>query len=272
MKVKIYYLTFILGSVSLISSVLYAKNYDGIWSAVVMILFSLFIPLSALLWRKKRLISFMLALFFTIIVVRNAGQHNWLLVGWITALTFIPLLIEAIIIFRDGIREYGTQAVALSFIRMFIGFNWLTHCTEKLFLSHHDAGLVGFFQNVVGVHTFGMVLSEQFAVSMIIVGGLVEFSSAISLGFGFLTRAGAFISAIYLVAIELMSGHFGVGYTWMLPGGGWELPFYFFMVTIPFILPNTAGPLSLDQEWEIDSQPVLNKLSGVSTHSSLRNM
>lgn len=263
MKAKIYYLTFITGLISFIASVTYLNQYDGTWSAIVMVLFSFLIPLTALLWRKNRLISFMLTLFFTLIVVRNADQHDWSRVGWLTAITFIPLLLQAIIIFREGIRQYGHQEVALSFLRMFVGFNFLTHCTEKLFLSHHDAGLVGFFQNVVGMHTFGTVLSENVAVTMIILGGLAELTAAVSIGFGFLTRAGAFIAAIYLIAAELMSGHFGIGYTWMMPGGGWEFPFFYFMVTIPFLLPNSAGKLSLDLEWKTALQPIINLFSGV---------
>lgn len=263
MNAKIYYLTFITGLFSFIASVTYLNNYDGTWSAVVMVLFSLLIPLSALLWRKKRLISFMLTLFFTLIVVRNADQHDWSRVGWLTAMTFIPLLIQAVIIFREGIGQFGHQEAVLSFFRMFVGLNFLTHGTEKLFVSNHDAGLVGFFQNVVGMNTFGTVLSENMAVSMIIVGGLFELTSAILIGFGFLTRAGAFIAAIYLIAAEVMSGHFAIGYTWMMPGGGWEFPFFYFMVVVPFLLPNSAGKLSLDYEWRTAFQPGIHLFSGV---------
>ncbi|RPH25527.1 DoxX family protein [Buttiauxella warmboldiae] len=263
MKSRIYYLTILTGLVSFISAIAYIGQYDGVWSMVVMIIFSLLIPLSAWLWRKNRLISFMLTLFFTVIVVRNADQHDWSQVGWLTAITFIPLLIQAAIVFREGIEKYGTQEAALSFFRMFVGFNFLTHCTEKLFRSSHDAGLVSFFQNVVGMHTFGTVLSENFAVTLIVIGGLVELTSAILIGFGLLTRAGAFIAALYLVAAEVMSGHFGIGYTWMMPGGGWEFPFFYFMVTLPFLLPNSAGQLSLDHEWKLAFQPFLNLFSGV---------
>lgn len=265
MKTKIYYLTFITGLISFIVSVSYLNNYDGTWSAITMALFSLLIPLTTLLWRKNRLISFMLTLFFTLIVVRNADQHDWSRVGWLTSMTFIPLLIQAVIIFRDGIHQYNNQEVALSFLRMFVGFNFLTHCTEKLFVSYHDTGLVSFFQNVVGMHTFGTVLSANMASGMIILGGLAEFTSAVLIGFGLLTRAGAFIAAIYLIAAEVMSGHFGIGYTWMMSGGGWEFPFFYFMVIIPFLLPDTAGRLSLDQEWKTAFHPALSPFSGVNT-------
>lgn len=265
MKLQINYLTFIAGMISFIASVTYLDNYDGEWSAVAMILFSLLIPLAALTWYRNHLISFMLTLFFTLIVVRNADQHDWSRVGWLTAITFIPLLLQAIIVFREGMLQYGYQSIALSFIRMFVGFNFLTHSTEKLFVSHHDAKLVDYFQNVVGVHTFGTVLSENIASGMIILGGLTEFTSAVLIGFGLFTRAGAFIASSYLIAAELMSGHFGIGYTWMMPGGGWEFPFFYLMVTTPFLLPDTAGRLSLDHEWKIALQPVIHHFSGVKT-------
>jgi putative oxidoreductase len=261
MKNKIYILTFLTGCAAFISVLSYLSRFDGIWSTTNMLCFSLLIPLSALVSRKNTVVSFLFTTFFTVIVVRNAGQHDWLRVGWVTAITFIPLLLQLIVIVIDGIKQYGPQGIALSFIRMFIGFNWLTHCTEKLFVSRHDAGLVGFFKTVVGPHTFGSVLSDQFAVNMIILGGLVEFTAAVTLGLGILSRFGAFAAAVYLVMAELMGEHFGVGYTWMMPGGGWEVPFYFFMVTLPFMLPKTGGPLSLDNEWHLSKTPFY-KLSG----------
>lgn len=263
MKDRLYLLTVLTGIISFISVITYLDNFDGTWSTICMLVFSILIPLSALVLRKNGVVWFLFATFFTTIVVRNADQHDWSRVGWWTALTYIPLLLQLIVILREGYKQHGPQSMTLSFIRMFIGFNWLTHCTEKLFVSIHDAGLVGFFQNVVGPHTFGSVLSEQFAVNLIILGGLAEVTAAITLGLGILSRFGAFVAAIYLVAAEVMSGHFGVGYTWMIPGGGWEVPFYFFMVTIPFLLPNSAGAISLDKEWQLSRRlGGLGKLTG----------
>lgn len=251
MKDKIHWLVILTGIISFVSVLTYLNKFDGTWSTVCMLLFSILIPLSTWFFRRNNVVWFLFATFFTTIVVRNADQHDWSRVGWWTALTYIPLLLQLIIILRNGYQQYGSQSITLSFIRMFIGFNWLTHCTEKLFVSHHDAGLVGFFQTVVGPNTFGTMLSEQFAINMIIFGGLVELTAALSLGLGVLSRFGAFVAALYLIAAEVMSGHFGVGYTWMLPGGGWEVPFYFFMVTIPFMLPHSGGAISLDKEWRL---------------------
>ncbi|HDO1377046.1 TPA: DoxX family membrane protein [Aeromonas veronii] len=254
MKDKMHWLVVLTGMISFVSVLTYINQFDGAWSTICMLLFSILIPLSALFFRRNNVVWFLFTTFFTTIVVRNADQHDWSQVGWWTALTYFPLLLQLIFILHEGYQKYGSQSMVLSFIRMFIGFNWLTHCTEKLFVSNHDAGLVGFFQTVVGPNTFGTMLSEQFAVNMIIFGGLVELTAAISLGLGVLSRFGALAAALYLIAAEVMSGHFGVGYTWMMPGGGWEVPFYFFMVTIPFMLPRSGGALSLDKEWRLSQR------------------
>ncbi|CAJ1890724.1 hypothetical protein PEKONANI_03530 [Aeromonas jandaei] len=249
MKKRLAFLAILTGLISFVATILSLDKFDGTWSTICMVVFSALIPVSVFLFRRNNTVWFLFATFFTTIVVRNADQHDWSLVGWLTAITYIPLLFQLIVLLKNGYNTNGPQSIALSFIRIFTGFNWLTHCTEKLFVSNHDAGLVGFFQTVVGPNTFGSTLSVDFATNMIVLGGLVEFTTAISLGFGFLSRFGAFSGALYLVAAELMSGHFGVGYTWMMPGGGWEVPFYFFMVTIPFLLPQSGGAISLDKEW-----------------------
>ncbi|MEZ9566246.1 DoxX family protein [Vibrio artabrorum] len=243
---KYYIPTTILGLLSIFTVLFNTELYDGSWSMISMSLFGVAIPICSYIFRKNAVISFLLTTFFTIIVVRNADQHDWSIVGWVTALVFIPLLCQLISLARDSYNTDGTHLTALTLLRTFIGLNWLTHCTEKLFLSHHDVGLVDFFSNVVGPNTIGQSIPEPWVHYVIILGGLVELTAAICLGLGLLTRFGAFVSCAYLVAAQLMSGHFMVGYTWMIPGGGWEVPFYFFMVTYPFMLPRNAGSISLD--------------------------
>lgn len=261
---KFFLLTTLAGFASFVAVLSQLSAFDGAWSTVCMVVFSALIPVFAYLFRNNSTVGFLLTTFPTIIVVRNADQHDWSVVGWVTAIVFIPLLFQLITLSRDVYKEYGGPALALSLMRSFVGLNWLTHCTEKLFLSQHDEGLLNFFSTVVGHNTIGMDIPPHLAHYVIIFGGLIELTVAISLGLGLLTRFGAFAASCYLVAAQLMSGHFGVGYTWALPGGGWELCFFFFMVMYPFMLPKTAGPISLDATFKTNqsSNKLVKLLSG----------
>lgn len=263
-KNKFFILTTLCGIASFITVITNMDIFDGTWSLVCMVIFSALIPIFAFTLRNNTISGFLLTLFPTIIVVRNADQHDWSMIGWISAITFIPLFFQLITIAKEQYNQSGGQALALSLIRTFVGLNWLTHCTEKLFLSHHDAGLVNFFSTVVGPNTIGANIPPHLAHYVIIFGGLVELSIALSLGLGLFTRLGAFFAACYLIAAQLMSGHFMVGYTWALPGGGWELCFFFFMVMYPFMLPKTAGPISLDSAYKthLNNNLLLKRLSG----------
>lgn len=263
-KNKLFLFTTLCGLASFITVISNLALFDGTWSTICMIVFSALIPIFAFTFRNNTIAGLLLTTFPTIIVVRNADQHDWSIVGWISAIVFIPLLLQLISIAQQQYHEKGGQPLALSLIRMFVGLNWLTHCTEKLFLSHHDDGLVNFFSTVVGPNTIGSNIPPHLAHYVIIFGGLVELSIAIFLGLGLFTRLGAFFAACYLIAAQLMSGHFMVGYTWALPGGGWELCFFFFMVMYPFMLAKTAGPISLDSVFKTNkmTHPILKSLSG----------
>ena len=264
-KDKWYLLTAVAGLASFLSVVLNLGLFDGTWSTICMVVFSVLIPVFAYIFRNNSIAGFLLTTFPTIIVVRNADQHDWSIVGWTTAIVFIPLFFQLINIAKEAYKTDGPQALALSLMRSFVGLNWLTHCTEKLFLSQHDEGLLGFFSKVVGHNTIGTDIPPHLAHYVIILGGLMEFTTSISLGLGLFSRFGAFVASCYLIAAQLMAGHFGVGYTWALPGGGWELCFFFFMVMYPFMLPKTAGPISLDAVYKTNqlSNKLLKRLSGV---------
>ncbi|MGX9522841.1 DoxX family protein [Vibrio mediterranei] len=261
---KIYILTTLVGVISFMVVLNNIELFDGFWSTMCMVIFSLLIPIFSYSFRKNSTMGFLLTIFPTIIVVRNADQHDWSIIGWTTATIFIPLILQLFFLSRSVYREHGGALLALSLMRTFVGLNWLTHCTEKLFLSNHDEGLVNFFSNIVGPNTVGTNIPPHLAHYVIIFGGLIELSAAISLGLGLLSRFGALVASCYLVAAQLMSGHFSVGYTWALPGGGWELCFFFFMVMYPYMLPKTGGPISLDAvlRTELSANKWVKTLSG----------
>ncbi|MCG9661081.1 DoxX family protein [Vibrio mediterranei] len=239
-------------------------KYDGIWSTICMIGFAVLIPVFAFGYKDNSVPGLLFTIFSTTIVVSNADQHNWSIVGWSAAIIYIPLLLQLVDLVRKSHKKTGSRATALTLIRMFIGLNWLTHCTGKLFTSQLDPSLVRFFSHVVGSNLIGIDFPISFTHYVIILDGLLEFVSAISLGLGLLTRFGAFVASGYLVIAQLLSGHFEAGYTWALPESGWELGFFFFMVTYPFMFSKTAGPISLDSHYltERSNHGIVRILSG----------
>lgn len=103
----------------------------------------------------------------------------------------------------------------LSFIRIYVGFDLIAHCTEKLF-----AGRIPFQADVTAFMHLN-VLDPTFFVRF---SGLCELAGVISLGLGFLTRVGAIGTTLYLVIATMLGHHFLKGFIWALPGGGWEYP------------------------------------------------
>lgn len=103
----------------------------------------------------------------------------------------------------------------LSFIRIYVGFDLIAHCTEKLF-----AGRIP-FQADVNAFMHLNVVDPTFFVRL---AGLCELAGVISLGLGLLTRVGALGTSLYLIVATLMGHHFLKGFIWALPGGGWEYP------------------------------------------------
>jgi putative oxidoreductase len=215
------------------------------WSAPALLLIAL---LSAL-WLTPRVFvpGSLITLLPFLIAWRVAVMNDATLVVWSASLTAAVLLGQFIdCLITDWRRNRGVPGAWLgtlvwqaTLVRMYFGLNEVGHSTEKLFAGldsfHH---LVGIFQ---GLGLGGI------APVFVILAGLTELFSALSVGLGFLARLGALVSVGYfLVATVGFGGEWARGYAWAAPGGGgWE---YVMMLLVVFgsVLLTGAGKFSID--------------------------
>ncbi len=112
-------------------------------------------------------------------------------------------------------------------IRIFIGFDFIPHFSEKLFAGpiYRHADVVAFQQ-----------LHVPHALLFVWIAGLIEFGACFSIGCGFLTRLGAICSCIYIFVAAYLGNHFALGFIWASPGGGWEFPVFWSLLLLSFAL------------------------------------
>ena len=187
-------------------------------------------------------------------VLGYLGGLFCLLSGWripgllgldIVAWALVPAFLAFLAQFVDCLRADRRRAVPLlsvwewqlTALRIYIGFDLVPHFTEKLF-----AGPVPFNADVIGFRSFGLPMPAAF----VIVGGLCEFGIALGLGAGLLTRVAVVGGAAYFMIATLVGGHFGNGFIWASPNGGWEYPLLMMVLMLSYALPG-AGKFSVDQ-------------------------
>ena len=62
---------------------------------------------------------------------------------------------------------------------------------------------------------------------------------------GLLTRLAAVCAALYFLIATQIGGHFGLGFIWASPGGGWEYPTLMMVLFLSFMV-RGGGVFSLD--------------------------
>ncbi|XBS71720.1 DoxX family protein [Acerihabitans sp. KWT182] len=133
---------------------------------------------------------------------------------------------------------FGNMQWQMTLVRLYFGFNWTGHFTEKLFAGQ------GSFNHLVQVfYNYGLTGHTAF---FVILGGLVELSIAIGVGMGFLTRLAGFGGLAYVLVANFFGGHIFNGYTWnSKPNGGWE---YILLLVVFFgsFMLSGAGKFSID--------------------------
>lgn len=227
---------------SLAAIVFKLNTYSDVWLTTSLLFFGVLTPILVFALRNRNRLSFLMTIAPTIVIIRIGDQNDISLVGWLTALSLIPLLVQFIGIAKEIYKESPNE-FALTCIRLFLGLNFLTHGTEKLFAGTQiHNGMRSYFGQVAGFDAVGPWFTDL----MIYVGGITEISVALLIGWGLFTRIGVLWAIAYLIAAELFSGHFFTGYTWALPGGGWEFPFFWAMALYPFLFLHNQGALSLD--------------------------
>lgn len=186
-------------------------------------------------------IPFLLATFSVLSVLRILGLHKC----FVPMIPVIFSLLCLVILFlyiayhdvkrRPIILQHKPQAMFemsayewhLSFIRLYVGFDLIAHCTEKLF-----AGKVPFQADV----TAFMHLNVMDPTLFVRFSGLCELAGVISLGLGLLTRVGAIGTSLYLIVATIIGHHFLKGFIWALPGGGWEYPVMWSVFILSYVV------------------------------------
>ncbi len=133
-------------------------------------------------------------------------------------------------------RVMGDADWALASLRVYVGFDLVPHFTEKLF-----AGPGPRMADVTAFAEFGLPVPLAF----VILGGLCEIGGAVGIGLGLFTRIAGLGTALYFLIATLIGGHFGLGFIWASPGGGWEYPVLMMVFFLTFAVMG-GGRLSLD--------------------------
>lgn len=215
------------------------------WSSTLWLVVAL---LSAVLITPRVFtVGFLISLLPFLIAWRVGVMNDARILIWVASIAVIPLIAQFIdCVISDWQRNRGRPAAWLgtllwqaTIVRMCFGLNELCHSTEKIF-----AGM-GSFQTLE--HGFqGLGIAHGAAV-FVVLGGLTELASAISVGLGLFARLGAFVSLGYfLVATLGFGGEWGRGYAWATAGGGgWE---YVMMLLVVFggVMMTGAGKFSID--------------------------
>ncbi|MGE8047102.1 DoxX family protein [Pseudomonas monteilii] len=191
--------------------------------------------------------GYLLSLLPFLIAWRVAAMNDAKVMVWVASLAAVPLFLQFVDCALSDLRRNRGKATAwlgtllwqVTLVRLYFGLNELCHSSEKIF-----AGVDWFHRLEAGFQGFGL---GEAAAAFVILGGLIELASAISVGLGLFARAGALLSLIYfLVATVGFGGEWSRGYAWASPGGGgWE---YVMLLMVVFVgvMFTGAGKFSLD--------------------------
>ncbi|MDE1167208.1 MAG: DoxX family protein [Pseudomonas sp.] len=192
-------------------------------------------------------VGYLISLLAFLIGWRVGAMNGAQVLVWAASFTAIPLLLQFIdCVVSDTRRNQSRQGAWLgrllwqmTLVRLCFGLNELCHASEKIF-----AGLGSFHTLEHGFEGLGIT---QGAALFVVLGGLIELASAISVGLGLFARLGAAVSLVYfLVATLGFGGEWSRGYAWASPGGGgWE---YVMMLLVVFggVMLTGAGKFSID--------------------------
>lgn len=207
--------------------------------------FTVILGLSAIiaLWMMYRYICipFLWATFSVLSVIRILGLHKCFIPIIPAVISLLCLVILFLYIAYHDVKKRPIilknvpQAMFtmsayewhLSFIRLYVGFDLVAHCAEKLF-----AGRIPFRADVSAFAGLNVV-DPTFFVRL---SGLCELAGVISLGLGLLTRVGAIGTSLYLIIATIIGHHFLKGFIWALPGGGWEYPVMWSVFILSYIV------------------------------------
>jgi putative oxidoreductase len=175
-----------------------------------------------------------------LLVATGPGVPGFELLGWfLGALVFVQFILRAASVAASAdSREDSLNALALTFIRVYVGLMFVPH-----FGSHILGGPFQFKIYTLYFASLGMPLPAMQGA----LAGSIELICAIGLTLGLFTRPIALLGSVYLLMSMLLGGHFQIGYVWALPEGGYEFGvFWAVMIAVFAVL--GGGRYSVDRE------------------------
>jgi putative oxidoreductase len=150
-----------------------------------------------------------------LLVATGPGVPGFELLGWfLGALVFVQFILRAASVAASAdSREVTLNALALTFIRVYVGLMFVPH-----FGSHILGGPFQFKIYTLYFASLGIYMPA----AQVALAGAIEFICAVGLTLGLLTRPVALLGSVYLLMSMLLGGHFQIGYVWALPEGGYE--------------------------------------------------
>lgn len=215
------------------------------WFCSIWLLLSL--AAAVLITPRLFTVGYLISLLSFLIAWRIAAINGAQLQMIISGLCAIPLFFQFVDCVANDLRSEHRKSGAwlaslvwqFTVVRMCFGLNELCHATEKLF-----GGFSSFHHMEKGFQAVGLVEGAAF---FVVLGGLIELASAISVGLGVFARLGALMSTLYfLVATIGFGGEWTRGYAWASAGGGgWE---YVMLLLVVFggVMATGAGKFSVD--------------------------
>jgi len=198
---------------------------------------------SFLITPRNFTVGYLLGLMFMLLGFRVAGMYHY----GVAPLIWAPLLLALVgflaqfldcarinIMASPGSKLTAAGEWQLTFMRLYIGYDLIPHCTEKLF-----AGAASFSSKVESFSHYGLPAPAAFTV----IAGLSEFGIVVGLGAGTFTRLAAVCGALYYLIATLIGGHFSRGFGWLQ--GGWEYSALMMALILSFSY-RGAGRFSID--------------------------
>src|ERR1700730_6805455 len=179
-------------------------------------------------------------------VATGPGVPGFELLGWFLGALVLGhfILRSASVVASADSREDSLNALALTFIRVYVGLMLVPH-----FGSHILGGPYQFKIYPLYFASLGMPVPAM----QVALAGSIELICAIGLTLGLFTRPVALLGSVYLLMSMLLGGHFQIGYVWALPEGGYEFGVFWAVMIAVFVVLG-GGRNSVDRElWQSEA-------------------
>jgi putative oxidoreductase len=179
-------------------------------------------------------------------VATGPGVPGFELLGWfLGALVFLQFILRAAsVVASADSREASLNAMALMFIRVYVGLMFVPHFGSHILGGPYQFNIYTVYFASLGIHMPAIQVA---------LAGSIELISAVGLTLGLFTRPVALLGSVYLLMSMLWGGHFHIGYVWALPEGGYEFGLFWAVMIAVFAVPG-GGQYSLDRMlWRSES-------------------